>query len=359
MFMKSSQWVSSLVLAVGMVVPALGQGYPPAASGANPICTRLEAQLASVDRGSDDPARAEQLRRYREAAAKQQSELDRMVVQSRRIGCEGSGFFSLFGGQPAECSGLNSQIQRMRANLDNILSGLERLQGGSADREGRRGAVIGALAQNNCGPQYRSAAVQQQRGFFDSLFGGNETVVTPPGGAGGPDVPQPASGGYRTLCVRTCDGYYFPISFSTNQSRFRDDEQACHRMCPGAETVLYTHRNPGEDVKAAVSLDGRPYTALPTAFQYRTSYNSACSCRAPGQSWADALKSSSDSTVERGDIVVTEERAKQLALPANQQNRSKGAAATPAPGAAASADSPESDPNRKVRSVGPNFYPVR
>ena len=37
---------------------------------------------------------------------------------------------------------------------------------------------------------------------------------------------------YRTVCVRTCDGYYYPISFSTNASRFREDEMTCRDPAP-------------------------------------------------------------------------------------------------------------------------------
>ncbi|MBN9011166.1 MAG: DUF2865 domain-containing protein, partial [Rhizobiales bacterium] len=85
---------------------------------------------------------------------------------------------------------------------------------------------------------------------------------------------------WRTLCVRTCDGYYFPISFSTEQSRFADDAQACAAACPGTPVALYVHRSPGEGVEQMVSLSGEPYTALPTAFAYRRSYNAACTCRA-------------------------------------------------------------------------------
>ena len=62
-------------------------------------------------------------------------------------------------------------------------------------------------------------------------------------------------------------------------------------------------------------MSGRSYSDLPTAFSYRKHYNAACTCRAPGQSWADALQQGGDQTVERGDIVVTEERAKLLSQP--------------------------------------------
>ena len=44
--------------------------------------------------------------------------------------------------------------------------------------------------------------------FLSNLFGNNNP--NPPGGDFGPQ-----SGTYRTVCVRTCDGAYFPISFAT------------------------------------------------------------------------------------------------------------------------------------------------
>src|SRR5262245_20339858 len=71
------------------------QGGPPGATG-NPICQRLEAQLATIDRGagSGDPAKDEQIRRYQDSQARQQGELDRVVSQAKRMGCESSGFFS-------------------------------------------------------------------------------------------------------------------------------------------------------------------------------------------------------------------------------------------------------------------------
>jgi hypothetical protein len=31
-----------------------------------------------------------------------------------------------------------------------------------------------------------------------------------------------------------------------------------------------------------ISITGKPYESLPTAFQYRESYNAACTCRPPG-----------------------------------------------------------------------------
>src|SRR5580704_4544823 len=135
-------------------------GPPPQGGAVNPMCPRLEAQLATIDRGgSGDPARDDQIRRYQDSATKQQSELDRVTSQAKRMGCDSSGFFSLFSGQSAQCGPVNNQIQQMRANLDQITNSLERLRtGGGADRDNQRRSVLTALAQNNCGPQYAAAA---------------------------------------------------------------------------------------------------------------------------------------------------------------------------------------------------------
>lgn len=331
---------------------------PPQAAPRNPVCVRLEGQLAMLDRGQVDPQHAEQIRRYEDTAKRQQAEIDRLAAEGRRLGCEGRGFFSLFSGQSPRCGPINNQMQQMRANLDKVLSDLERLRGNSGEREGDRRAILASLGQNDCGPQYRQYVNNQEGGgFFDRLFGGG--VVTQPG------VPQVSSNGdtYRTLCVRTCDGFYFPISFSTTAASFAQDEQVCQRMCPAAEVQLYSHRNPGEDVTQAISTGGRLYTELPNAFAFRKTFNPACSCRAPGQTWADALKQLEDSTLEQGDIVVTEEQAKRLSQPTEAKGApgAKGKAAQPKEPAAtpipASTPRAAEGGKRPVRTVGPPFLP--
>jgi Protein of unknown function (DUF2865) len=376
--------LSSPIAAQSPVPPApipgqqQGAASPPAAEQpppSNSVCVRLEGQMASLNRGGGDPARAEQIKRYEDAAGKQQADLDRLVTHAKRRGCE-SGFFSLFTGQPPECQPLNAQIQQLRDSLDRTMSDLERLKSGSNyDQEGQRRALLAELAQNNCGPQYRAAAAAAgPSGFLDALFGGAARIINP-GGDGAP------SGTFRTVCVRSCDGYYFPISYSTVQSRFADDARTCQRECPATDAQLYTYRNPGEDMAQAVSLSGQPYTTLPTAFQYRKEFNAACSCRKPGQSWADALKGADDaSTLETGDIVVTDQNAKALSQPAPppapkgakpgkpatgtaaapattppSATATGPAAAPPSGQAAMSTDANTDAPKGSIRTVGPPF----
>jgi hypothetical protein len=318
----------------------------------NPACQRLEGQLVALDRGNDDPGRAEMIRRAEDAANRQQAEVDRMVAQGRRMGCENRGFFSIFSSPPPQCGQVNAQIQQARDVLEQQQNQLEQLHGGNTARGAQRRSLIIALSNNNCGPQYRQAAIDSGGGFLDNLFGGGS--VSTPGGN------QEIGSNYRTICVRTCDGYYFPISFSVPSSRFADDAQACQRMCPAAQVSLYAYHNPGEEVQQAVSTtDGRPYTELPTAFQYRREYNAACSCRGPGQSWADAMKATGgDVTVEQGDIVVNEDRSKKLSQPRDASGRLLKPSLTPTNKMADAPSNTAEAPKSKVRSVGPTFVPA-
>ncbi|MCW5683045.1 MAG: DUF2865 domain-containing protein [Pseudolabrys sp.] len=327
-----------------------------AAQAPNPFCQRLEAQLAAIDRGGADPARAEQLRRYDETLNRQQFELDRLTAQARRLDCGSSGLFSIFQTPAPQCDGLNRQIEQARGQITRMRGEMQQFDG-NLDRAEQRRNVLMALGDNNCGPQYRSAAAP--RNFLDSLFGGNS------GGSGGYSTADGASGTFRTICVRTCDGYYYPISYATSPARFRDDEQTCQRTCPAAQVSLYTYRNPGEDVAQAVSLSGAPYSSLPTAFRYRQQYDKACSCRQAGQSWADALKQTGDA-LEQGDVVVTQERAKQMALPRDSRGRpirapaGRAAQADATPATAEPSRDDSGDNGRSgVRSVGPQFMPTR
>lgn len=357
----------------GQTQPGPPQAAPPTG---NPICQRLEMQLATVDRGTGtgDAAKDEQIRRYQESQARQQAELDRVSTQAKRMGCE-QGFFSMFNQNAAQCGPLNNQIQRMRGNLEQINMSLEQLRSGGlggADRENQRRSVLTALAQNNCGPQYAAAVRDQnQGGFLGGLFGSNPNPM--PGDLGS------MSGTYRTVCVRTCDGAYFPVSFSTSPARFQDDEKTCKALCPATEANLYAYRNPGEDMNQAVSTSGQPYTALPTAFKFRASHDPTCSCKGAGQTWSEALKSVDDKAQleQQGDIIVTEESAKKMQQRATQtkgappqqqtpqQQTKKGTAAPAAAAGTAPTEqkssataSPAADGKDKpIRSVGPTFVP--
>ena len=294
---------------------------PPPQAQQNPFCSRLEAQLQSFDRGSNDAARAEQVRKFEEAAANQQAEIDRQEMAAQRAGCEKNNFLALFSGNQAQCGPLTRKIQQMRDNLERIQVDMERLRGDPGpEREGQRRAIVVALAQNNCGAQYQqqAAAAQPPRsGGIDGIAVRAEVGLRT-GRRSSANRLRPrrrAAPSAPSACApATASFIRFPPP--PIRARFAEDEKACRQSCPAADVQLYSHRNPGEDINQAVSVGSQqPYTALPNAFRYRTSLDQSCSCRRPGESWSQALKNIEDPTVEQGDIVVNDQRARQLSQP--------------------------------------------
>lgn len=92
-------------------------------------------------------------------------------------------------------------------------------------------------------------------------------------------------GTYRTLCVRLCDGAYFPVSFSTTRNWFARDEAVCKSKC-GAPARLFVAPNPGGSPESMRDRNGASYVALPTAFQFRKGKVAGCSCRP--EAWESA-----------------------------------------------------------------------
>ena len=135
----------------------------------------------------------------------------------------------------------------------------------------------------------------QAQSFLQSIFGyGSQPPRSPyrlPYGSpyqpywGGDEGQRLDRGGtFRTLCVRLCDGYYFPVSSAATQSSFARDADACSASC-GAEARLFYHPNVGGDVDSMVDLTGIAYSALPNAFKYRQTLVPSCRCRP--QPWSE------------------------------------------------------------------------
>ncbi|MGZ8408852.1 MAG: DUF2865 domain-containing protein [Hyphomicrobium sp.] len=101
---------------------------------------------------------------------------------------------------------------------------------------------------------------------------------------------DPAYGGsFKTVCVRTCDGYYWPVSRSVKRERLETDAKRCDSGCLGEAKLFYQHKD-SEDPKTMVDLEGTPYTALKTAFLYRKTLINGCGCRAAPWSMAEHVR---------------------------------------------------------------------
>jgi hypothetical protein len=85
-------------------------------------------------------------------------------------------------------------------------------------------------------------------------------------------------GTYRTLCVRLCDGFYFPISDGVRRERLYNDSHQCSQRCDG-EARLFYYSTAGGSAETAVDLSGRRYVDLPNAFRYRKALVNGCTCK--------------------------------------------------------------------------------
>lgn len=252
-----------ILLVFALVFAAFSVSQP---AWAQQVCLQLESQLAALERQNSVAVYQQLLSQYQQA----QSTYDRLYYEADRAGCIPR---LLRPNVPAACDPVRAQLEQQ---YNRMLQLQEQARAADPSRvASTRLELLRALANNNCGPQYeayRSNPVQLGNGaLIDRILGRDQPLIIPL------EEYQPVITTYRTLCVRACDGYYFPISFATTPTQFEADQRTCQAQCPGA--MLYTHRNPGAPVEDAVSINGQPYTALENAFAYRTAYNPECGCQ--------------------------------------------------------------------------------
>lgn len=240
-------------------------------SGKSPICLKLEQRLVQESqRGSQSRELLPQIDAERRAA-------DR-AYQSAQSKLESKDCYEYFLftkslRKSRECIDLNNQAEASRRKLSDLEA--QRLQITASAGGSNQDEIIRELARNNCGGSYVQEAKRRDR-----PFGGlwqDEEGTAPAGGNQYGALPFAT---YRTLCVRLCDGYYFPVSFSTLPNHFQRDAEICQSKC-AAPVQLYYHQNPGGAVEQAVAADtSEPYSKLKTAFRYRKEYVQGCSCKA-------------------------------------------------------------------------------
>lgn len=197
-------------------------------AAAQDICSTLRSQLAQLEQGGG--GQYQQLVNQLGAA---QSQYNQMYAQAQAMGC--IVLFQIFA--PPQCGPIRQTLNQLQANVNALERAVRQM--GRGQVTAARNNILAAMQRNNCSAQ------------------------------------APA-GTFRTLCVRPTDGFYYPLAYMTTPDRFEDAAALCAAQCQGAE--LYVHRNPGENVEDAVTLEGDRYTDLPTAFAFRTAFNPRNAC---------------------------------------------------------------------------------
>ncbi|HXY57370.1 MAG TPA: DUF2865 domain-containing protein [Methylocystis sp.] len=269
----------------------------------NPYCNDLRAQIARASAGSGSSRN--------HAAAKQQAELYRAIAYARSIGCERQQFLFFGDPPPPQCGALNAKIEGLRAAVGSL--------GGGDDA---RKQALQARYDEQCRPR-----PAPEPNFLEQLFGLDRPQAPPQPSRDIsllPDSPfhdqtieeERPRGGSEAVCVRLCDGAFFPIMYSARNSNLDDLNTLCKALCPNAEAELYT-KGPWKDIDTAVSIGGEPYSDLPNALKFQKTRDPSCSCKAKGQSWVEALGEAERilETTYAKDEVITAEQAEQMSRP--------------------------------------------
>ena len=253
------------------VVGGAGLGLAQGLSEQQIRCLQLQQDLAAAQGGGgnrEDLGRIEQ----------QIAQADR-VFQGTRAAMDDAGCFEsffIFGRglvRSPKCLKMNDRVEDARRQLTQLQQQRQALTGGGGNKR-RQAELNDALARSGCGGQ-RAQPARRGGGLFDFFGGGREeeeVEQTPIYRSIDPN------GRYRSVCVRLCDGFFYPISYVTSGARLAQDATQCQSNC-AAPAELYVYRNPGQEIEQAVSLNGSAYMDLPVALRFRKEFVNGCSCK--------------------------------------------------------------------------------
>ncbi len=232
-----------------------------------PVTGVMEAGVANAQifQNSAQHARNARLNRARSRKRSRARARTRIVSRPKK-----SFFGSLFGSQP---SGGNSS--KPFQGLKSLFDGIQ----GKSQRAPRPASVRASYEK-----RMREAARLDANSANERLLSRSGRASTgwgyDPGRAASAAQSRWGKGRYRTMCVRMCDGYYFPVSFKASSNQLEADAQFCNSDCYNAPTKLFYYSNPGGDIENMRALDGVRYKDIANAFKYRKEYVKECRCKA-------------------------------------------------------------------------------
>jgi hypothetical protein len=228
-----------------------------------------------------------------------------------------------------QCKNLSRQVDDSKRRLSDLDAQRQDIL--SSSGHSYQDDIIRELARNNCGAQYTAMARRSSDGMWEDEESSGGSTWQPRAFNGGQT--------YRTVCVRLCDGYYFPVSFSTLPNHFANDAQVCSSKC-AAPAELFYYPNPGGTIEQAVALNSQEaYPKLKFAFRYRKEIVNGCSCKAADYVPADGSAPKKAENGSTNSNSATHAQAEDAATAAARALAAQQpAAASPAAPAAAPAD---------------------
>ena len=199
--------------------------------------------------------------------------------QLDRADCWDQFLFSKTLRRTRRCIQLNAEVESARQRLADLDRAAPPDHGHAATARSRTTSSASSPATAaGSSTRRRPASATQRRNPFALLFGGEEREPTARRGPTNQFGNLPFAT-YRTLCVRLCDGYYFPVSFSTLPNHFQRDVRAVPVAVRGPGRALLP---PEPRRRGRAGGVGRHPAALhqpEVAFRYRKEYVQGCSCK--------------------------------------------------------------------------------
>ncbi|MET0748621.1 MAG: DUF2865 domain-containing protein [Rhizobium sp.] len=245
-----------------------------------------------------------QLRQYQSAIVEQTFEIRRVKNDLQDNECSSGSMVIINGDDDGTCTRIEDSLQRMQQNLRDLVEKRDRLRRDHGSDGVTRGQLATALHANGCDDADANGSdtiiSNRPETTLDAEPDDAGTdAVTPLDQSGGPSgedenlqspiqsyaYGQSSGGNLRTVCVRTCDGGFFPMTPNAGPGDFQRDGENCAKMCPGVKTELFFHRLPDQETSAMVSAaSGAPYSAMPYAFAFRKrqpNEKTSCTCNLP------------------------------------------------------------------------------
>ncbi|WP_206109932.1 DUF2865 domain-containing protein [Peteryoungia ipomoeae] len=277
---------------------------------------------------------------YVSALAQQNLELRKARTKQRQLKCGAGSIIQISPNGKGDCAELGSSIERMKLNLQILTDKLQAIR-----RLQTREQLIDRLVQEGCSLDgIVTDEASHREAYLDVIAKGRVPMTSE---TGHPSSLMP-SGPVRTVCVRTCDGGFFPINSQSSAADFERDAALCSNMCPGVETELYFHSIFQPETSDMISTaSGRRYTELPAAFAYR-SRRSDEGCRCDFKGFSENrrdVRSASTTTSQEGKSIVE--------IPSRPDGGRQDAISASQPPIERELD----EEALNVRKVGPTFLP--
>ncbi|WP_424981703.1 DUF2865 domain-containing protein [Maritalea sp. S77] len=229
-------------------------------------CRTLQRQIRSFERDRN-------FRNYRDnynGLREKQKEVKAWESQFVRRGCQKA----LNAGKRLDstCRSIGRKIQRERNDFASLTA---RVQQGAEIAKAREKALQ-QYARFGCGNKNSSRTINnrepERKSLFERIFGSrdDDDIVE----EDYYDLYNRET--FRSVCARSCDGFYWPVSFSTLPEYLPDDQAVCQGNFRQGDVKLYYYSNTDGSPETMVDMNGSPYSQSANAFRYRQVYDEAC-----------------------------------------------------------------------------------